>query len=73
MLIRTMHALQAEGRTISIAHDSASAVRMLTKSDGLGFSFSEAWGSAGISSGDLVQAPLGGQLRMLRKWPVGRP
>ena len=50
MLIRTMHALQAEGRTISIAHDSASAVRMLTKSDGLGFSFSEAWGSAGISS-----------------------
>ena len=50
MLIRTMHALQAEDRAISIAHDSASAVRMLTKSDGLDFSVSEAWGRAGISA-----------------------
>jgi len=42
MLIRTMDQLEAEGRVISIAHGRASAVRLLTKSDDLGFSLSEA-------------------------------
>ena len=42
MLIRTMQQLEAEGRVISISHGKASAVRLLTKSDGLNFSISEA-------------------------------
>ena len=46
MLIRTMHQLEAEGRVISIGHGAASAVRLLTKSDGLSFSVSEARASA---------------------------
>lgn len=49
MLIRSIDDLQARGRSISIAHDTASAVRILTRSDGLGFSVSDARGSAGIS------------------------
>ena len=42
MLIRTMNQLEAQGRVISISHGKASAVRLLTKSDGLNFSISEA-------------------------------
>ena len=42
MLIRTMNQLEAEGRVISISHGKSSAVRPLTKSDGIGFSVSEA-------------------------------
>ena len=42
MLIRTMEQLEAEGRVISISHGKANAVRLLTKSDRLGFSLSEA-------------------------------
>ena len=42
MLIRTMDQLEAEGRIISISHGKATAVRLLTKSDRLGFSLSEA-------------------------------
>ena len=42
MLIRTMDQLEAEGRVISISHGRATAVRLLTKSDRLGFSLSEA-------------------------------
>lgn len=50
MLIRTMEQLEAEGRVISISHGKATAVRLLTKSDGLGFSLSEARASqAGLS------------------------
>ena len=42
MLIRTMNQLEADGRVISIAHGKATAVRMLSKADRLGFSVSEA-------------------------------
>ncbi len=42
MLIRTMSQLEADGRVISIAHGKATAVRLLTKADRLGFSVSEA-------------------------------
>ena len=42
MLIRTMEQLEAQGRIISISHGKATAVRLLTKSDGLNFSLSEA-------------------------------
>jgi L-ectoine synthase len=42
MLIRTIEQLEAEGRVISISHGKATAVRLLTKSDRLGFSLSEA-------------------------------
>ncbi|MBS36210.1 MAG: hypothetical protein CMO26_09830 [Thiotrichales bacterium] len=42
MLVRTMDQLEAEGRVISISHGKATAVRLLTKSDGLNFSISEA-------------------------------
>ena len=42
MLIRTMDQLEAEGRIISISHGRATAVRLITKSDGLNFSISEA-------------------------------
>ena len=47
MLIRTMNQLEAKGRVISISHGKASAVRLLTRSDGVGFSVSEARASAG--------------------------
>ena len=50
MLIRTMTELESEGRVISISHGKSSAVRLLTKSDGVGFSVSEARASAGESS-----------------------
>ena len=50
MLIRTMDQLEAEGRIISISHGKASAVRLLTKSDGVGFSVSEARADGGRSS-----------------------
>ena len=50
MLIRTMAELEAEGRIVSISHAKSSAVRLLTKSDGVGFSVSEARASAGESS-----------------------
>ena len=42
MLVRTMDQLEAEGRVIPIAHGRATAVRLLTKRDGLNFSISEA-------------------------------
>ena len=44
MLVRTMQQLESEGRVISISHGKATAVRPLTKSDGVGFSMSEARG-----------------------------
>ena len=47
MLIRTMDQLKAEGRVVSISHGNSSAVRLLTRSDGVGFSVSEARASAG--------------------------
>ena len=50
MLIRTMSQLEAEGRVISISHGKSSAVRLLTKSDGVGFSVSEARAKAGQTS-----------------------
>lgn len=51
MLVRTMARIEAEGREISISHGRATAVRLLTKADGLNFSISEARGSkAGIST-----------------------
>ena len=50
MLIRTMTELESEGRVISISDGKSSAVRLLTKSDGVGFSVSEARASAGASS-----------------------
>ena len=52
MLIHTMDQLEAEGRVISISHGKASAVRLLTKSDGVGFSVSEAR-AHGHGSSDL--------------------
>ena len=42
MLVRTMEQLENEGKVISISHGKSSAVRLLTKSDGLNFSLSEA-------------------------------
>ena len=42
MVIRTMAELESEGRVVSISHGKSSAVRLLTKSDGVGFSVSEA-------------------------------
>ena len=50
MLVRTMERIEAEGRVISISHGRATAVRLLTKADGLNFSISEArGGTAGVS------------------------
>ena len=50
MLIRTMTELESEGRVVSISHGKSSAIRLLTRSDGVGFSVSEARASAGESS-----------------------
>ena len=50
MLIRTMQEVEAAGRVISISHGKSTAVRVLTKSGGLGFSVSEARPRAGNSS-----------------------
>ena len=52
MLIRTMDQIEAEGRVVSISHGRSSAVRLLTRSDGVGFSVSEARGH-GRGSSDL--------------------
>jgi L-ectoine synthase len=51
MLVRTMAQIEAEGRVISISHGKATAVRLLTRADGLNFSISEARGSqVGVST-----------------------
>ena len=51
MLVRTMEQIEAEGRVISISHGKATAVRLLTKADGLNFSISEARGGrVGVSN-----------------------
>ena len=50
MLIRTMDEMEKAGRIVSISHGRATAVRPLTKSDGMGFSVSEARGRAGSGS-----------------------
>ena len=50
MLIRSMRDVEAEGRVISISHGRSSAVRVLIKGDGLGFSVSEARCGAGNTS-----------------------
>jgi L-ectoine synthase len=51
MLIRSMEQIENEGRVIQISHGKATACRLLTKSDGLNFSISEARSnSAGSSS-----------------------
>ena len=42
MLIRTMQELESQGRVVSISHGKSTAVRLLTKADGLNFSISEA-------------------------------
>src|SRR5678815_822310 len=42
MLIRTMQELESQGRVVSISHGKSTAVRLLTKADGLSFSISEA-------------------------------
>src|SRR5438477_11453681 len=42
MLIRTMQELEDQGRVVSISHGKSTAVRLLTKADGLNFSISEA-------------------------------
>src|SRR5438128_9616072 len=42
MLIRTMQQLESQGRVVSISHGKSTAVRLLTKADGLNFSISEA-------------------------------
>lgn len=52
MLIRTMNQIEAQGRVVPIAEGRASAVRLLTRSDGVGFSVSEARASA-IGHSDL--------------------
>ncbi len=65
MLIRTMNQLEAEGRVISISHGKSSAVRPLTKSDGVGFSVSEARANAGEVS-DLWYKHHLGFLRRMR-------
>ena len=51
MLVRTMAQIEAEGRVIPISHGKATAVRLLTKGDGLNFSVSEARGNqVGVSN-----------------------
>ena len=42
MLVRSMDQLEADGRVIPISHGKATAVRLITKGDGLNFSLSEA-------------------------------
>jgi len=42
MIVRTMQDLESQGRIVSISHGKSSAVRLLTKADGLAFSISEA-------------------------------
>lgn len=50
MLIRSFKAAEENGQVFSISHGKSSAVRVLTKSDGLGFSLSEARCGAGNTS-----------------------
>ena len=50
MLIRSFQAVEDAGRVISISHGKSTAVRVLLKSDGLGFSLSEARCGAGNKS-----------------------
>jgi L-ectoine synthase len=50
MLIRSFKDVEAAGRVIPISHGNSTAVRVLLKSDGLGFSLSEARCGAGKSS-----------------------
>ena len=50
MLIRSFREVEAAGRVISISHGKSTAVRVLLKSDRLGFSLSEARCGAGNSS-----------------------
>ena len=69
MLIRIMNQLEAEGRVISISDGESSAVRPLTKSDGVGFSVSEAGANAGEVS-DLWYKHHLGFLRRMRA-PAG--
>ena len=42
MLIRTMQEFESQGRIVSISHGKSTAIRLLTKADGLSFSISEA-------------------------------
>ncbi len=41
MLVRTMQELESQGRIVSISHGKSTAVRLLTKADGLTFSISK--------------------------------
>ena len=50
MLIRSFKAVEEAGQVISISHGKSTAVRVLLKSDGLGFSLSEARCGAGNAS-----------------------
>ena len=50
MLIRSFQQVEAAGHVISISHGKSTAVRVLLKSDGLGFSLSEARCGAGNQS-----------------------
>lgn len=50
MLIRTTGQPEAEDHVISISHGRATAVRLRTKADGVGFGVSEARASAGGTS-----------------------
>ena len=42
MIVRTIRELESQGRVVSISHGKSTAVRLLTKADGLNFSISEA-------------------------------
>src|SRR5215471_17936101 len=42
MLIRTMQEFESQGRIVSISHGKSTAIRLLTKADGQGFSNPEA-------------------------------
>ena len=50
MLIRSFQEVEQSGRVIPISHGKSTAVRVLLKADGLGFSLSEARGSANRTS-----------------------
>jgi len=50
MLVRSFNDVEKSGRVIPISHGKSTAVRVLLKSDGLGFSLSEARCGAGNSS-----------------------
>ncbi len=50
MLIRSFQSVEAAGKAVPISHGKSSAIRVLLKSDGLGFSLSEARCGPGNSS-----------------------